>query len=86
MMNRESGAQAASVAMTSPPNQLELLRFSPQWPGLVAGKLAHICERLAKAGCELKSSRDVRPRTATTPIWPALPMDVRPPPVLQPLG
>jgi hypothetical protein len=44
MMNGESGVVTASVAMRSPANQLELVEFGSQWPGLVAGKLAHICE------------------------------------------
>jgi len=47
MMNGESGWAAAPAAMRSPANQLELASFGSQWPGLVAGKLAHICERLA---------------------------------------
>ena len=55
MMNGKSIMATASVAMRSPPNQLELLWFSPQWPGLVAGKLAHICERLAYVEFVLKS-------------------------------
>jgi hypothetical protein len=55
MMNGESGAVVASVAMRSPANQFELVSFGLRWPGLVAGKLAHICERLATASSELKS-------------------------------
>jgi hypothetical protein len=47
MMNGESGVVTASVAMTPAANQFELVSFGSQWPGLVAGKLAHICERLA---------------------------------------
>jgi hypothetical protein len=47
MMNLESGAPAASVAMSRPANQLELGWFGSPLSGLVAGKLAHICERLA---------------------------------------
>jgi hypothetical protein len=47
MMNGESGRAAASVALRWPANQLELVSFGSQWPALVAGKLAHICERLA---------------------------------------
>jgi hypothetical protein len=55
MMNGESGVATTSVAMRSPPNQLELVEFGSRLPGLVAGKLAHICERLAIASSELKS-------------------------------
>jgi hypothetical protein len=55
MMNGESGVVTASVAMRSPANQFELVSFGSQWPGLVAGKLAHICERLATVSPELKS-------------------------------
>jgi hypothetical protein len=44
MMNRESGMATVSVAMRSLANQLELVSFGSQLPGLVAGKLAHICE------------------------------------------
>jgi hypothetical protein len=55
MMNGESGMMAASVAMRSPANQLEHVSFGSPWPGLVVGKLAHICERLAIASFELKS-------------------------------
>ena len=54
-MSGESGVAAASVAMRSPANQFELVEFGSQWPGLVAGKLAHICERLATASPEPKS-------------------------------
>jgi hypothetical protein len=44
MMNRESGMATGGVAMRPPANQLELVQFSSQLPGLVAGELALICE------------------------------------------
>jgi hypothetical protein len=47
MMNGESGVMAATVAMRSPANQLELVSFGSPLPGLVAGKLAHICESVS---------------------------------------
>jgi hypothetical protein len=79
MMNGESGWAAASVAMRSPANQLELVSFGSQWPGLVAGKLAHICERLAYASPELKSCITGRSSArGNHGDWPALPKDVRP--------
>jgi len=53
-MNGGSGVVTAPVAMRSGANQLELVQFGSPWPGLVAGKLAHICERLAHASPELK--------------------------------
>jgi hypothetical protein len=78
MMNGESGVAAASVAMRSPANQLELVWFGSQWPGLVAGKLAHICERLATASPELKFCITGRSSArGNHGDWPALPMDVR---------
>jgi hypothetical protein len=79
MMNGKSGVAAASVAMRSPANQLELVSFGSRWPGLVAGKLAHICERLAHASPELKFRITGRSSArGNHGDWPALPMDVRP--------
>ena len=43
-MNRESGMATPRVAMRSAENQLELLLFGAQLPGLVAGQLPLICE------------------------------------------
>jgi hypothetical protein len=82
-MSGESGVVKASVAMRSPANQLELVEFGSQWPGLVAGKLAHICERLAHASPELKFCITGRSSArGNHGDWPALPMDVRPRPFL----
>jgi hypothetical protein len=53
-MNGGIGVVTAPVAMRSGANQFELVEFGSQWPGLVAGKLAHICGWLAHASCELK--------------------------------
>jgi hypothetical protein len=79
MMNGKSGLVAASVAMRSPANQFELAQFGSRWPGLVAGKLAHICERLATASPELKFCITGRSSArGNHGDWPALPMDVRP--------
>jgi hypothetical protein len=78
-MNGGSGVVTAPVAMRSPANQLELVQFGSQWPGLVAGKLAHICEWLAHASCELKFRITGRSSArGNHGDWPALPMDVRP--------
>jgi hypothetical protein len=44
MMNRESGPETGRIAMRVPANQLELVSFGSQLPGLVAGELALICE------------------------------------------
>jgi hypothetical protein len=75
MMNGESVVAAASAAMTSAANQLELVSSGSQWPGLVAGKLAHICERLAsrRVTSSSSASRDVRPHVAIMAI--GLPAD-----------
>jgi hypothetical protein len=79
MMNGESGVVAASVAMRSPANQLELVPFGSQLPGLVAGKLAHICERLADASSELKFCITGRLSAGDNHADRlGLPMDVRP--------
>jgi len=43
-MNRESGMATPCVAMRALANQLELVSFGSQLPGLVAGELALICE------------------------------------------
>jgi hypothetical protein len=83
MMTGESRVAPASVAMRSPANQLELVWFGSQWPGLVAGKLAHICEGLAHASPELKFRITGRSSArGNHGDWHALPMDVRPRPFL----
>jgi hypothetical protein len=83
-MNGGSGVVTAPAAMRSGANQLELVQFGSQWPGLVAGKLAHICGRLAHASPELKfritgrSSARQTWRLACLAIDLPLHMDVRP--------
>jgi hypothetical protein len=74
-MNGGSGVVTAPAAMRSGANQLELVQFGSQWPGLVAGKLAHICERLAHASPELKFRITGRSSArGNHGDWPALPL------------
>jgi hypothetical protein len=78
MMNGDGDGANASVAMRQPANQLELASFGSQRPGLVAGKLAHICERLAEASTELKSCITGRSSAhGNHADWHVRPMDVR---------
>jgi hypothetical protein len=82
MMNGESGGAPASAAMRRLANQFELDLSGSHWlglgPGLVAGKLAHICERLATASFELKSCITGRSSAhGDHADWHDLPMDVR---------